>query len=80
MLKIKAWIIIQKVGTNKKLIEEKLVFGSRKFDEIVKFLEAKESIFDKNYWRNRRNKRGIIAHRNDIWIAYKFHQIDIFVP
>ena len=80
MLKIKAWVIIQKVGTNKQLTEEKLVFGSRKFCEIVKFLEAKESIFDKNYWKNRRTKKGIIGHRNDDWVAYSFHQIDVLIP
>lgn len=80
MLKIKAWIIIQGIGTRKELVNEKMVFGSRNFRDVKKFLENKEQIFDKNYWRNKRTKRGIIANRNNDWVTYHFHEINVFVP
>lgn len=79
MLKIKAWIIVQEVGTKKKLNSQKLVFGTRKFKEVINFLENKERTFDDNYWKNRRIGRGVVAHRNDDWIAYKFYPIKVMM-
>ena len=79
MLKIKAWIVIQEVGTKKNILDRKIVFSSNNFDNIVKFLESKENIFDTNYWKNRRTKRGVIGHRNDNWIAYNFYTIRIML-
>ncbi len=80
MLKIKAWIIVQQVGTTKKLNNQKLVFGTRKFKEVINFLESKERAFDDKYWKNRRTKHGVIGHRNDDWIAYRFYEIKILIP
>ena len=79
MLKIKAWIVTQAIGTKKDLIDKKIVFSSNDFNNIVKFLELKENYFDDNYWRNRRTRRGVIGHRNDDWIAYEFYTIRIMM-
>ena len=79
MLKVEAWIMIQLIGTKKQLNNRKLVFGTRKFKEVVNFLESKERTFDDNYWKNRRTKHGVIGHRNDNWVAYVFYPIKIMM-
>jgi hypothetical protein len=79
MLKIKAWVIIQLIGTTKEPKDRKIVFSSRHFNDIIKFLESKENYFDDNYWRNRRIRRGVVGHRNDDWIAYVFYPVRIMM-
>lgn len=77
MLKIKAWVIMEHYGSFKKQKNRQMVFASRNFKDIVKFLEDRERLFDDNNCHHKRTKCGIMAHQNDNWWTYRFYEIKI---